>query len=208
VNQRQLNNRQAIKSAWTAFHALFRNAIAVDQPLLTPGSGIILWDVRSELTEEQFVPIAAAVAQEGDDEAYLSFLGDYQGNASTMTDDFEIGAHYRISLDRNPAEALGEDWPAFSEYALYSPRGIWGIVTSLEWHAIAVGTEAFRSRLSAASPFVDSLEQFLEYWRDSRDRLHGRTAWLPDLLGNVYGADNASKILAKFGDSAAWTRNG
>ena len=145
---------------------------------------------------------------EGDTEAYLSFVGRYEGSDHETADDFELGPHFRVRLDRNPATAMGDEWPALTEYALYSPSGRWGILTSLEWCGIAVGSFGFRSHLSSAPEFADSSGKFLEYWRDSRDRLKGRTSWVPALIENVYGATQAAKILSDFGDATAWLRNG
>ena len=206
-------NRSAGESAWKAFHALFRNALTCDQPLRCPGSGVILMDVRIEMTRAQYAVLAEAAIAEGDTEAYLSFLGGtqpYMGSDQEMSDDFELGPHFQVNLDMNPLEQLDEDDRSpQSEYVLYSPRGVWGILVSVEWHAIAVGSASFRSRLVSSSQFSDSVQSFLKYWKDSRDRLHGRTGWIPDLIENVYGRIDGARILSEFGDSReTWACNG
>jgi hypothetical protein len=209
----RLVNRRAVENAWKAFHALFVNARSCDQPLREPGSGMILMDVRVEMSQAQYSVIARAATTEGDTEAYLSYLGGtepYAGSDQEMSDDFEIGPHFRIELDENPLQQLNEDdhCPQ-SEYALYSPSGTWGVLASLEWYAIAVGSESFRRQLGSAPEFSESLQRFLRYWKDSRDRLHGRTGWIPDLVENVYGLTEGRKIMSNFGEPReTWARNG
>jgi len=209
----RLVNRSAVENAWKAFHALFRNARTCDQPLRCPGSGVILMDVRIEMTRAQYAVLAEAAMAEGDTEAYLSFLGGtqpYVGSDQEMSDDFELGPHFQFNLGMNPLEQLDEgDRCPQSEYVLYSPRGAWGILVSVEWHAIAVGSASFRSRLVASSQFSDSVQSFLKYWKDSRDRLRGRTGWIPDFIENVYGRIEGARILSEFGDSReTWACNG
>jgi len=208
----KLRSEPDLQAASDAFHALFRHGLSCDQPVFHPGSGIILWGIRNEFSEEQFRILREAALAEGDSEAYVSFIGDYQGGyreGNRLPADFEISDHLRFNLELYPPRDFGEDWWHIVEHAIYSPRGAWGVMTSLEWHAVAVGSANFRARLGVSPIFRDSLEGFLENWRDSRERLGGRTAWVPELLENVYGTAEADEIFARFRQPReAWRRNG
>jgi len=198
----RLHTQSDLLAARDAFHALFRNGLSCDQPLRYPGTGVILWDIRIDLNEDQYRALAAAGAIESDTEAYLSYLGDYEGDQGSdgrLSPDFELSGHYRFDLKLFPPRDFGEDWHGMAEHAIYSPRGTWGIMTSLEWHGIAVGSDAFRTKLSEAQVFANSLERFLAYWKDCRDRLGAKTSWIPLLLDNVYGGQ-ADQILVDFGE--------
>jgi hypothetical protein len=96
-----------------------------------------------------------------------------------------------------------------AEHAIYSPRGEWGVLVSLDHFGIAVGSEAIRSKLLDAPVLASSLEDVLGEWKDARDRLQGRTAWVHTLLENVYGSARAERILAQFREPPeTWLRNG
>jgi hypothetical protein len=204
-----LRGRSDIIAAWEAFRILFRSGLSCDQPLRIPGSGAILADVRLEMTEEQYAVVAKAAVAAGDTLTYVSFLGTYEGTAQEeMPDDFEMGPHFRTTLDEDPLRQIGDEAPPMSEYVMYSPRGIWGVMVSLEWHAIITGPADFRLRVTSAPVFSDSVRQFLGQWRTSRDRYSGRTSWVPELIENVYGIERARQILAEFGEPRErWTRD-
>jgi len=208
---RKLLGQRDLRAAKDAFHALFRNGLSCDQPVLSPGSGVILWDIRNELTEEHHRVLASAATAEGDTEAYVSFLGGYHGaaeNSGEVPPDFELADHILFDLELYPPRDFGDEWWRIVEHVIYSPTGRWGLMTSLELHAIAVGSVEFRSRLLASPLFADSLSRFLGYCRDARDRLQGQVSWVPALLDNVYG-ETAERILADFGEPrATWFRNG
>lgn len=211
ANYKKLQTQPDLRAARDAFHALFRNGLSSDQPVVHPGSGVILWNIRNELTERQYRVLTDAASAERDTEAYVSFLGGYKG-AKTSSDevspDFELADHLRFDLELYPPRDFGDDWWRIIEHVIYSPHGTWGVMTSLELHGIAVGSAAFRSRLLASPLFADSLPQFLAYCKDARDRIQGRTSWVPSLLDNVYGVGPAEKILADFGEPhETWFRN-
>jgi hypothetical protein len=212
ANYEKLRTQRDLRAARDAFHALFRNGLSSDQPVLHPGSAVILWDIRNELTEEQFRVLTDAATAEGDTEAYVSFLGGYKGaqtNSDEAPADFELADHLRFDLELYPPRDFGDDWWRIIEHVIYSPQGTWGLMTSLELHGIAVGSAAFRSRILASPLFVDSLPQFLAYCKDARDRIQGRTSWVPALIENVYGVGPAQRILADFGEPRqTWFRNG
>jgi hypothetical protein len=209
---KKLRGERDLRAAKDAFHALFRNGLSCDQPVLHPGSGVILWDIRNELAEEQYRVLADAATAEGDTEAYVSFLGGYHGAGKASGDippDFELADHLRFDLELYPPRDFGDEWWRIIEHVIYSPKGKWGLMTSLELHGIAVGSAGFRSRLLASPLFANSLPQFLAYCKDARDRLQGRVSWIPALLDNVYGGEAAVRILADFGEPReTWFRNG
>jgi len=173
---------------------------------------VILWDIRNELTEAQYRVLTDAATAEGDTEAYVSFLGGYHG-AGTSSDevppDFELADHLRFDLELFPPRDFGDDWWQIIEHVIYSPKGTWGLMTSLDLHGIAVGSSVFRSRPLASPLFANSLPQFLAHCKDARDRIQGRMSWVPGLLDNVYGEEPAERILTEFGEPrGTWLRNG
>jgi hypothetical protein len=208
----KLLGQRDILAANDAFHALFRNGLSCDQPVLRPGSGVILWGIRNELSAEQYRVLHDAATAEGDAEAYVSFLGNYHGaqkNSGEIPPDFELADHFRFDLALYPPRDFGDDWWRIIEHVIYSPKGTWGLMTSLELHGIAVGSATFRSRLLASTLFADSLPQFLAYCKDARDRLQGRVSWVPALLDNVYGEEAAERLLRGFGEPReTWFCNG
>jgi len=212
ANYEKLRTQRDLRAARDAFHALFRNGLSCDQPVLHPGSGVILWGIRNELTEKQYRVLTDAATAEGDTEAFVSFLGGYKGgdtSSDELPPDFELADHLRFDLELYPPRDFGDDWWRIIEHVIYSPQGTWGVMISLELHGIAVGSAAFRSHLLASPLFADSLPQFLAYCKDARDRIQGRTSWVPALLDNVYGVGPAEKILAEFREPReTWFRNG
>lgn len=206
----KVSSQKELRAARDAFRLLFRNTDLGDQPLRSPGSGVLLWPIRYELTEEQYRPLASAAMAEGDTESYLSYLYGYKGDdGDELSADFEMVAHYRFDLRLFPPRDFGEEWFGMAEHVIYSPRGAWGVLVSLDDYAVAVGSRTFRSTLLEAPVFANSLEGVLEQWKDGRDRLRGRTSWVPALLENVYGATRAGQILAEFREPPdTWLRNG
>src|SRR5687768_6387720 len=98
---RKLRTQSDLRAARDAFHALFRNGLSFDQPLVHPGSGVILWNIRNELTERQYRVLTDAASAERDTEAYVSFLGGYKGaekSSDEVPPDFELADHLRFDL--------------------------------------------------------------------------------------------------------------
>jgi len=199
-----------LRAARDAFRLLFRNADLGDRPLRSPGVGLLLGPIRYGLNEDQYRALASAAMAEGDTECYLSYLCGYEDDdREDVSADFELAPHYRFDLRLFASLALGSAWSGMAEHAIYSPRGEWGVLVSLDHFGIAVGSEAFRSKLLDAPVLASSLEDVLGEWKDARDRLQGRTAWVPTLLENVYGSARAERILAQFREPPeTWFRNG
>jgi len=198
----KLHDQRDLRAAWAAFHSVCRNALTCDRPLRRSGSGVILFVGQVEFDEEQYRLIEAAARADGDTDAYLSFLNGYEGDdgedggAGPL---FEPRDHYRFNLRVFPPRDFDE-WFPFGEHVIYSPRGTWAVMTSLERHAIAIGSSNFRSTLVGSPLFSASLAKVLERWTHARDRLGGRTSWIPALLDNVYGAEEADRLLTEFGE--------
>jgi hypothetical protein len=196
----RLYNTSHLLLARNAFRQLFRNTISTDQPLR---SGTLLRDVHYELTAAQYAVISAAAVFEGDIEAYLSYLGGYEDDDSVeLSSYFELIAHFRFDLRLYPPRDFGEDWGRMAEHVIYSSRGTWGVMITLDGWGIAAGSQAFRSRLLESAEFAGSWRGVLDNWKDTRERLHGHVPWVPDLLANVYGTAGARAILANFGEPA------
>lgn len=198
----KLYDQSDLRAAWAAFHSLCRNALTLDRPLRRPGSGAILFVGQVEFDEEQYRVIEAAARAEGDTDAYLSFLHGYEGDDGDdggAGPSFDRHDHYRFDLRVFPPRDFDE-WFPFGEHAIYSPRGAWVVLTSLERHAIAIGSPKFRSALLESPLFSASLSTFLERWKHSRDRLGARTSCVPALMDNVYGPEEADRLLTQFGE--------
>src|SRR5437899_10291764 len=101
ANYQKLRTQRDLRAARDAFHALFRNGLSCDQPVLHPGSGVILWGIRNELTEKQYRVLTDAATAEGDTEAYVSFLGGCNGGKTSSEElprDSELADGLRFNV--------------------------------------------------------------------------------------------------------------
>ncbi|HET8569840.1 MAG TPA: hypothetical protein VFM93_12750 [Candidatus Limnocylindria bacterium] len=104
----------------------------------------------------------------------------------------------RLDLSELAPHRFQELWPAGSEFALYSPRGAWGVMLGEDGLLVAAGGDAFTRTLLAAQK-VDPRQQvrdFIAMWRDDRKRLWSDISWLRPLLANIYPAE-ADALLAE-----------
>ena len=87
------------------------------------------------------------------------------------------------------------------ENVLYSPQGKWGIMFSHEGHALLGSSQSFIEEIQKAIPDLDlQVYEFLKYWKYCKDNYSSaETAWLPELLAQVYGQENAEKMLRENG---------
>jgi hypothetical protein len=95
----RVHSQKDLRAARDAFRVLFRNADLGDQPLRSPGSGVLLCPIRYEFTEEQYRTFASAAVAEGDTEGHLSYLDGYEAeDCDEVSADFEMATHYRFDL--------------------------------------------------------------------------------------------------------------
>jgi hypothetical protein len=93
-------------------------------------------------------------------------------------------------------------WLIYSgENILYSPQGKWGIMFSHESHALLGGPQEFIEEIQKTVPDLDlQVCEFLKFWKYCKDNYSSaETAWLPEVLAQVYGQENAEKMLRENG---------
>ncbi len=192
---RPLSEHEYREEAHRAFSAVFRSDDPFDEPF-TPSirHRAILYPVTYELEPSELQAIATAARTVGDDAFYFSVL---ERPAESEQD---RPYHWFIPLeDRNTYHSLG--YPFVLENAIYSPKGLWGMMVSQEQHALVGGCDIFLNTLYAHLPVSEDeqVREFLITWKDNRDRLGSKTDWLPRFMTHVYGPEKAQQLLVDAG---------
>jgi hypothetical protein len=165
-------------------------------PFLDPFSSevrrsLVLYPYISGLPDDQLMKSIVAVASKlGDDGFYLS------ANFKRPADNKYV-YHWYVSFDDilNYKEIT---LPHIMEYILYSPQGIWGIVSSDETHGVLGGSDSFVNEVTHSISEIDNqVLDFLEYWKkfkkDYPEKVNA--SWMEMLLKNVYGEAQAEQLL-------------
>ncbi len=169
------------------FDLVFANEDPYDTPFQRRiQSRLLLYWFGHSLDEKQpwFRSLIEGVRELGEDGFYFSYLG----RPSTPS------RHSYIPLVE--AASYGDEiYPL--ENAIYSARGVWGIICSDEDHAILGGPEHLVSKIHASFSGWDvRLNMFLEYWKGLHDQSpRVRIDWLPTLLAYLYDSAFARKKL-------------
>lgn len=141
--------------------------------------------------------ISAAAAEVGESRAFLTPEVDALARGTTFAD----LSHYDVALDRPD---LPDDEPLFA-YALYSPSGTWGLMTSYEGHSVIGGVEGFmRAWADRVRDPAAGAREFVAYWARMSGREGGAAPdWVEHLLVHVYGAREAARFLSPANGSGA-----
>ncbi|NEP61730.1 MAG: hypothetical protein F6K31_33055 [Symploca sp. SIO2G7] len=151
------------------------------------------WDYKYVVAPPLLNAIVTAAVAVGDSGLYIF------GNMPADTDKSVYLPFSEIELyasRREPLEAI----TAF-EQNLISPQGVWGIKTSHETHMLLGSTKQFFEELKTLLPDIDEQANvFLEHWQEIKANDGTSTdGWLPGLMQQVYGADEAAEKLKSFG---------
>jgi hypothetical protein len=140
--------------------------------------------------DELMKSIAATASKLGDNGFYLSAsFGHLYPELYTY--------HWYITFD----EALNYKevtLPHIMDYTLYSPQGLWGIVTSDESHGVLGGINSFVDEIIQLNPEVESQAlDFIEFWRSVKKLTPQKVNanWMEILLKNTYGKDKAKQLM-------------
>jgi len=136
------------------------------------------------LQRGQFDALRTAAQDVGDDELCVSITEEFDA-----LDGSQAG-HWIINYwEHSEYRDLGR--VGVLENAIYSPRGIWGVLISHEDHAIVGAKEQrFIDVLKTHFPeFSAARDEFLAYWSDVKARREADVSWLPSLLQHVYGGE-------------------
>lgn len=140
--------------------------------------------------DELMKSIVACASKLGDSGFYLS------ANIKHLSDE-KHGYHWYVSFDEilNYKEIT---LPHIMEYILYSPQGIWGIVSSDEMHGALGGSDIFVNEvIRLVSKIDDQVLDFLAYWKklkkDYPEKVNA--SWMEMLLNNVYDEAQAQQLL-------------
>lgn len=192
----KLSDPHHLTVAKAAFQSVFRCPDPFNepfQPRLT--ERLILYPISYEFEEHEYAAVAAAAGSLGESTAFITLTEISEGQ-EVLFEDLE---HWQIDLGYYPYEALlKQEWSPIMENAIYSTQGSWGLVISHEQHAVVGGPPRFIEALKANLPGGESqVHEFLDTWKDNRDRLGYQIDWLQRLLAHVYGADRAQRLLVE-----------
>jgi hypothetical protein len=200
------------RTAVAAFHKIFAIGMAsvdvygepfrADLPART-----ILYPVDPELDGDQLDALAMAAEVVGDEGFYVSLVG--FDEAETLDCHWYVPLCELASYDALEPCSIGG---LTHDNALYSPSGRWGMLISLEEHAIVGGTPDFLERLLSDYPERapgwlitgsdppplpveprDQVRSFLRVRRDTRGSKLDLEALRP-LLVHVYGSHGSGLI--------------
>jgi len=154
-------------------------------------SRAILYPTTPKLTSDVLNAVLTALTTIGDNGFYVSCLS-WSSNAQ------DIGHWFFPTEDAN---VYNESTYIFSvlENAIYSPRGLWGLIGTQESYSMVGGSELFIQKLFECLPGSPEthLEEFIEDCRYERD-FHGNDlVWFPDYIKNVYGKENGIELLQR-----------
>jgi hypothetical protein len=154
---------------------------------------LILYPYVAGIPDDELMKSIVAVASKlGDNSFYLS------ANFNRPSDE-KFVYHWHVSFDEmlNYKEIT---LPHVMDYILYSPQGLWGIVSSDESHGVFGGTASFVNEVVQFIPEIDpQVLDFLEYWKKFKKEYPEKvnTGWMESLLKNIYGEAQAEKLLLK-----------
>ncbi len=94
----------------------------------------------------------------------------------------------------------------WSDYAIYSAQGNWGLVTTSAQFGLLGGSHEFIKQVELAFPALSSqVYDFLQHWKEEElyafehaehpEMILGIKTWIPDLLQHVYGDELAMIML-------------
>jgi len=156
---------------------------------LSMTSRAIICPITPKLTSEVLNAVLTALTTIGDNGFYVSCL-----SWSSNTQD--IGHWFFPTEDAN---VYNDNNYIFSvlDNAIFSPRGLWGLIGTTESYGIVGGSEIFVEKLFGYLPGSPEthLEEFIEDCRYERD-FHGNDlVWFPGFIQNVYGKEKALELL-------------
>ena len=152
---------------------------------------LVLYPYINGVPDEQLMKsIIAAASKLGDNGFYLS------ANCKRPSDNKYV-YHWYVSFD-DTLNYKEITLPHIMEYILYSPQGIWGIVSSDETHGILGGSDLFVNEITqSVSEINNQVLDFLEYWKKFKKEYPEKVnaSWMEILLKNIYGEVQAERLL-------------
>jgi hypothetical protein len=201
-----LSEERFLAEAAPALHRIFVHEDPFDQPFAsTAEERRLLYPVDCVLGRRQTqlldIIISSAKAV-GDSGCYLSIT--WRPAPQDQDEPYHWYFHvseideYRGLKKRREHESLY--YAYILEHVLYSPSGQWGIMISLESHALLGCSSVFLSSMHRAIPGFDDLKQilpFLSDWKYYATKRGADVSWIPGLLTQTYGAQTAQQLLAE-----------
>jgi hypothetical protein len=128
--------------------------------------------------------------------------------------------HYYIPLEEMDSALIGYKLERilgmrfWSDYAIYSAQGNWGIVTTAGKYGLLGGSREFIEQVELSFPaLTGQVYDFLQHWKEEElylirhvphpEMLMRVNKWIPDLLKHVYG-DNLAMQMFKEADFPNW----
>lgn len=86
------------------------------------------------------------------------------------------------------------------DYVYFSPKGVWGIVTS-DTHCVIGGSKEFLEEVCSLVPDIqDDTLEFINYWENTKKDYPEQDidiSWLPHLLIDIYGLEESKKLISQ-----------
>ena len=189
---RVLSEEEFRREAEPALRAVFAGIDPFDEPFAAEVKGRrILFEYWYELEHSLLDAVVEASSELGESGFYVSILD--RPKPEEQKDPFHWYVPFRV-IERY----RGLVGPL--KNAVYSPKGIWGIMGSYEHHGLLGGTPGFVARVESSVPGLDEqVYGFLANWDYNRSNFDSAIDWLPRLLTHVYGDRRAAQLLEESG---------
>jgi hypothetical protein len=143
------------------------------------------------------------------------YLGDTNGCYITMIDRIPRQPnHCYIPLEEMDSALIGYKLERilgmrfWSDYAIYSAQGNWGIVTTAGKYGLLGGSREFIEQVELSFPaLTGQVYDFLQHWKEEElylirhvphpEMLMRVNKWIPDLLKHVYSGSQSSVVQYK-----------
>jgi hypothetical protein len=180
-----------------SFQRVFTTPIAAGPFQQVVAAKNILYPVFYQLNAGQLEALGRAAQSVGDDAMFLSVIGHLEPQPSKPTD-------WIIPLEDLASYQSLRGYHLTLESALYSPRGLWGLVT-FEDNLAAVGgslqfVQVLREQMLYS--FEAQVKAYLRACLRNFQELHRGYSGLYEFLANLYGQDTARQLLRDNGLSS------
>ena len=200
---KKLTSSQEMHAAENAFFKVFKSSDTSSDPFQTTvEEKIILYNELYGLDEEHYYALGE-IAQYlyNSNTAFLSVIEGLKDKAFPKDRSWTIDLGNYLYTGLSQAESTSI---ALLQTAIYSIDGLWGIVFSEYGHAIMGGSHLFIKSFKKKIPELQN--EVFDFLADVKEEsiLSPRTKkyfrkWLPELLSNIYGRNEALELQKKVG---------
>jgi hypothetical protein len=176
------------------YQKVFTGNNAFDQPFSQEISEkVILYPVDYYL-EQPFLDALVKAASIEDIGCYLTLL-------QVDIQEFNEPIQAYLKLDELIDAYISGSMPVdlFTDYSLFSAKGLWGCMVSHEDHAVLGGSNLFMKVIRENIPNLDcQIHGWLQSYKIAKKHEFLILDWLPNLLTHIYGMDQAQELLEMY----------